>query len=182
VGLLRQFLPKKGLLLPRHQQRTLFNLASNHRHVTKRLTLLSPPQQTMDVIADVASYSEFLPFCTASDVLHPDPGNANKFQANLKFEWGTFKEVIRHQVTVNREGFPSSVVSVAEESRIAKSVRYTWHFEPTETNGTAVTVELGVEFNNIMHAAVFDLQIDQISNEMINCFKDRINTAHLLKK
>ena len=57
-----------------------------------------------------------------------------------------------------------------------------WHFEPTKTNGTDVTVELGVEFNNIMHAAMFDLQIDQISNEMINCFKDRINTAHLLKK
>lgn len=176
MGLLRQFLPNRWR---HHHQRTIFNLTSNHRQVTKKLTLLSPPQQTIDVIADVALYSEFLPFCTASDVLHPDPDNANKFQANLKFEWGTFKEVVRHDVTVNKDGFPSSVVSVAEESRIAKFVRYTWHFEPTKTNGTDVTVELELSFNNIMHAAMFDLQIDQISNEMINCFKDRINTAHL---
>ena len=141
VGLLCQFLPKPSSH-HQHHRRTLFNLASKHRQVTKRLTLLAPPQQTLSVIADVASYSEFLPFCTSSNILH-HKGNKNKFQADLTFEWGTFKEIIRHEVTVDKDGSPSSVVSVAEESRIAKFVNYTWQFQPTKTNGTDDEWRLG---------------------------------------
>ena len=76
----------------------------------------------------------------------------------------------------------TSVVSVAEASRIAKMVKYNWRFYPTTDNGTEVKVDLDVEFQNILHAAVFDLNVDQISTEMINRFRDRINTAHLLEK
>ena len=48
--------------------------------------------------------------------------------------------------------------------------------EPTETNGTKIDVSLTVEFNSILHAAVFDLQIEQVVRDVLSSFRDRINT------
>lgn len=169
--LIHRFLPN----LANPHCRNLFNLASTKRKVVKTIQLRTPLEQTVSVVADVANYSKFLPFCTTSVVA--GAGNPT-FSADLTFEWGSFKETIRHNVVVDA----TSVVSVAEASRIAKMVKYNWRFYPTTDNGTEVKVDLDVEFQNILHAAVFDLNVDQISTEMINRFRDRINTAHLLEK
>ena len=75
------------------------------------------------------------------------------------------------------EGPPTSMVtSIAESSRIANEVAYEWKFQPTETNGTKIDVSLTVEFNSILHAAVFDLQIEQVVRDVLSSFRDRINT------
>jgi ribosome-associated toxin RatA of RatAB toxin-antitoxin module len=160
-----------------HLRRTIFN-ATAKRRVTKTTRLLAPVDQVASVVADVSSYSEFLPFCTQSVVYVPTShleSPPTTFQADLTFEWGTFRENIRHLVEVN-EGPPYTVTSVAESSRIAKQVSYEWEFRPTESNGTEVGVSMTVEFNSILHAAVFDLQIEQVVQDVLSSFRDRINT------
>ena len=152
---------------PKHC-RTIFN-ASAKRRVVKQLTLRASPSQTLKVVSDVGKYAEFLPFCTSSTVDDMANGNgADTFAADLVFEWGSFKETIRHQVSVDTTSAPTSVISRAQSSRVAKSVIYAWNFTEIESNGgTKVDVELSVEFNSLVHAAIFDLQIEQMSSMMM---------------
>ena len=168
--MLRLFLPK---LLHCHS-RQIFSAASSSRSIVKQLIVRQDLSSTQKVIGDVASYKDFLPFCTKSKV---DGASDSFFYADLTFEWGSFQETIRHAVTIE-QGPPSKVISVAESSKVAKSVTYVW--ELTEIKkGTQIDLELSVEFNSIVHAAIFDLQIDSVSEMMIGKFRDRIATAHL---
>jgi len=152
---------------PKHC-RTIFN-ASAKRRVVKQLTLRASPSQTLKVVSDVGKYAEFLPFCTSSTVDDMANGHgADTFAADLVFEWGSFKETIRHQVSVDTTSAPTSVISRAQSSRVAKEVIYSWTFTEIESNGgTKVDVELSVEFNSLVHAAIFDLQIEQMSSMMM---------------
>ena len=92
-------------------RRTIFN-ATSKRRVKKSIVLRSSVDQVASVVADVGLYSEFLPFCTRSVVSAPVPSSSSTsssstppttcFHADLTFEWGTFRETIRHRVEVRK--------------------------------------------------------------------------------
>ena len=92
-------------------RRTIFN-ATSKRRVKKTIVLRSSVDQVASVVADVGLYSEFLPFCTRSVVSAPVSSSSSSsssstppttcFHADLTFEWGTFRETIRHRVEVRK--------------------------------------------------------------------------------
>ena len=90
--MLRLFLPK---LLHCHS-RQIFSAASSSRSIVKQLIVRQDLSSTQKVIGDVASYKDFLPFCTKSKI---DGASDTFFYADLTFEWGSFQETYQKKFT-----------------------------------------------------------------------------------
>lgn len=63
-------LTRRRLADPRPASRQFFGYATTRRHHALQSLLPCRPEHIFDVVADVDSYQEFLPFCTGSNVLH----------------------------------------------------------------------------------------------------------------
>ncbi|KAJ5095871.1 hypothetical protein NUU61_005227 [Penicillium alfredii] len=76
---------------------------SSHRVLTATRTLPYPPETLYKVISAVESYSQFLPFLTASTVTARDPVSGYPMQAFLTVGYGPLSETFTSRVDCDRE-------------------------------------------------------------------------------
>jgi len=162
------------------------NLSKNYR---EQRVLPYSAKDLYAVVADVASYPKFVPFCIASRI---DPSALARAMQR--------KTVVDAEMTVGfmgfRESYVSTVTCVPYESVQAsassstplfKNLSTTWKFQSTTSSPrstgnegledrpgpTLVSYDLSYEFANPLHAATSAAFFGQIANMMIKAFEDR---------
>ncbi|TFK43568.1 dehydrase and lipid transport-domain-containing protein [Crucibulum laeve] len=154
------------------------------------------PQELYDIVADVASYPRFVPFCTGSRVIKSTSQNAGHvgetvMDAELTVGFLAFKESYVSQVTCTP---CKSVQAVASSSTpLFKTLSTTWRFQSVSaqsshpsakllphvddqniTGGpTLVTLDLAYAFANPIHASVSSAFFGQVSKLMVQAFENR---------
>ncbi|KJA30041.1 hypothetical protein HYPSUDRAFT_125978 [Hypholoma sublateritium FD-334 SS-4] len=197
--------------IPRPLHRTLFslpNLPSIPNFLSQSQTFnekrLFPynAKELYAVVADVASYPQFIPFCTGSRI---DDGALKKamigktvVDAELTVGFMSFKE--SYVSTVTCVPFKSVQVCILHLSAVASSttplfnaLSTTWRFhsasppqpssEPTSEAAdlpgpTWVTFDLTYEFANPLHAGLSATFFGNVSGLMIQAFEDRCRTVY----
>lgn len=123
-------------------------------------------QQVYDLVNDVASYPQFLPWCASSEVLQ----QTNKeILASLEVQKGKFRQRF---TTRNELDVPASIIMQLVKGPFSK-LRGEWHFTGLNVNTCRVSFELDFAFNNQLVAMTLTPLFRHIANTMITAFAKR---------
>lgn len=133
------------------------------------------PQQMYDLVADVGSYPEFLPWTAAARIRSREGGPEGEVMlADLVISFKVF-----------RESFGSKVTLWPSEHRIEtsyldgpfKHMDSEWRFEPTE-QGCRVHFWVDFEFRNRLIGRVVGTVFDQAMHRIVAAFEKRARVLY----
>lgn len=165
---------------------------NNNRTLTATRTLPYAPQPLFTVIASVDSYSQFLPFLTASTVTARDPTTKYPTTAFLTIGYGPLSETFTSRVDCDPENLVVEARSGArfgvdkkggQDGRdfpgvsegIFEYLSTRWELVPLQNgNETRVQLKIEFEFRSQFHAAVMGAVEGQMAGVMIEAFEKRM--------
>ena len=127
-------------------------------------------QQMYDLVADVAHYPEFLPWCAAARIRRTYPaGDSKVMEADLVISFKVF-----------RERFGSRVTLFDAQRRIDteyldgpfKYMRSDWRFEDTDA-GCNVSFHVDFEFKNAVLQGIIGVVFNEAMHRIVRAFEQR---------
>ena len=128
-------------------------------------------QQMYDLVADVASYPEFLPWTAAARIKsRDDKGDHEVMDADLVISFKVF-----------RERFTSRVVLWPEPKKIDteyldgpfKHMKSNWHFEDAEEGRCKVHFFVDFEFRNMVLQKIIGVVFNEAMQRVVRAFEKR---------
>ncbi|MEO9778312.1 MAG: type II toxin-antitoxin system RatA family toxin [Sedimentitalea sp.] len=127
-------------------------------------------QQMYDLVADVASYPKFLPWCAAARVRSVTPqGEAEVMEADLVISFKVFRERFGSRVTLWPEQKKIDTEYIDGPFKFMKS---NWSFADTET-GCDVSFHVDFEFKNAILQKVIGLVFNEAMQRIVRAFETR---------
>lgn len=133
-------------------------------------------QQMYDLVADVASYPQFLPWCAAARIrsVTPQEDGSSVMAADLVISFKVF-----------RERFGSRVVLWPEAQRIEtqyldgpfRHMRSHWQFKDTE-GGCEVSFFVDFEFRNAVLQGIIGLVFNDAMQRIVRAFEARARVLY----
>lgn len=133
-------------------------------------------QQMYDLVADVASYPEFLPWCSAARIRSRKPlGAGEEMLADLVISFKVF-----------RERFGSRVVLFAEDKKIDteyldgpfKFMKSNWSFEDAPEGGCNVQFFVDFEFKNAILQGIIGVVFNEAMQRIVRAFEARAQALY----
>ncbi|WP_319547050.1 type II toxin-antitoxin system RatA family toxin [Ruegeria conchae] len=127
-------------------------------------------QQMYDLVADVAKYPEFLPWCAAARIRRTyTAGEGKVMEADLVISFKVF-----------RERFGSRVTLFDAHKRIDteyldgpfKYMRSDWEFEDTD-DGCNVSFQVDFEFKNAVLQGIIGVVFNEAMHRIVRAFEQR---------
>ncbi|SDI02530.1 type II toxin-antitoxin system RatA family toxin [Lutimaribacter saemankumensis] len=139
-------------------------------------TLPYTAQQMYDLVADVAAYPQFLPWCAAARVrsVTPRPDGSEVMEADLVISFKVF-----------RERFGSRVVLWPDQKKIDteyldgpfKYMKSNWEFKDVE-GGVDVSFFVDFEFRNKLLQGAASMFFYEAMQRIVRAFEARAQTLH----
>ena len=124
------------------------------------------PEQLFDLVADVASYDEFLPWVVAVRVRS---SSETETVADLVVGFNAFKERFTSKVKKQR---PTEICVDYIEGPL-KYLHNEWTFERTEDGGTKVGFSVDFAFKSRLFESLAGAMFDRALRRMISAFEQR---------
>ncbi|WP_068244034.1 type II toxin-antitoxin system RatA family toxin [Tritonibacter horizontis] len=133
-------------------------------------------QQMYDLVADVASYPKFLPWCTAARIRSRTPqGEAEVMEADLVISFKVF-----------RERFGSRVVLFAEHKKIDteyldgpfRYMKSNWAFEDRADGGCDASFFVDFEFKNAVLRGIIGVVFNEAMQRIVRAFERRASELY----
>jgi coenzyme Q-binding protein COQ10 len=131
----------------------------------ERQILPYQPEQLFDLVADVAKYPEFLPWCVAARIRSR---TESEIVADLTIGYGPFRESFTSRVMPSRPGR----IDVKYEKGPFKYLNNHWLFVP-DPGGTEVDFFVDFEFNSRILQAAIGLVFNEAVRRMVAAFHKR---------
>jgi coenzyme Q-binding protein COQ10 len=127
-------------------------------------------QQMYDLVADVASYPQFLPWCAAARIRSETPQDkAIMLLADLVISFKVFRERFGSRVTL----FPDTKkIDTEYLDGPFKYMKSNWAFEDT-ANGCNVIFFVDFEFKNAILQGIIGLVFNEAMQRVVRAFEDR---------
>lgn len=139
------------------------------RHSERRVVIY-PPRQLFALVADVARYPEFLPWCHAARIRRRE--SATVEIAELAIGFGPFHEkfVSRILLAPDNPGGPRiDTTGIEGPFRLLKS---RWIFQP-HAEGTLIDFELEFDFRSMLLQKTVQLLFGEAVRRMVSAFEAR---------
>ena len=131
-------------------------------------------QQMYDLVADVGSYPEFLPWCAAARIRsRTDKGDHEVMEADLVISFKVFRERFGSRVTLWPEEMRIDTEYLDGPFRYMKS---NWGFADVD-DGCEVSFFVDFEFKNIVLQRLIGVVFNEAMQRIVRAFEDR---AHAL--
>ncbi|XP_012262649.1 coenzyme Q-binding protein COQ10 homolog B, mitochondrial isoform X2 [Athalia rosae] len=124
-------------------------------------------EQMYDVVADVAKYKEFIPFCKKSDILTKRDGF---LKASLSIGFPPINESYTSNVTMIS---PRLVKAECVDGRLFNHLNTLWVFSPGLKNNAQtclIDFSLSFEFKSVIHSQLSNFFFNEIVRQMENAF------------
>jgi coenzyme Q-binding protein COQ10 len=128
------------------------------------------PEQLFDLVADVARYPEFLPWCVGARVLRQAE---TELVAELTIGFGPFRESFTSHVLLERPGR----VQVRYENGPFRYLRNQWSFTPHPT-GCQVNFFVDFEFRSRLLQSAIGLVFNEAVRRMVSAFLRRARVIY----
>lgn len=125
-----------------------------------------------DVVADVAQYHHFVPWCRRSDVLEE---HENVRITELEIGFPPLHESYQSRVILVR---PSVVHSVVIGDSIFNTLETTFRFAKDTDHSCVLHYDLVFEFKYSLHSQIAHLFFDKVVTTMVGAFLHRAETIH----
>ena len=138
--------------------------------MTKTGTDAYTAQQMYDLVADVGSYPEFLPWCAAARIRSTkEEGAATVMLADLVISFRVFRERFGSRVTLWPEDMKIDTEYLDGPFRYMKS---NWAFRDVE-GGCEVSFFVDFEFKNAMLQGIIGLVFNEAMQRIVRAFERR---------
>lgn len=148
-----------------HEIRGYFNTQAMPKHSEKRILPYSP-EQLFDLVADVARYPEFLPWCKAARILEQD---GTRMTADLIIGYKIFSEKFRSEVFLERP----RKIEVNYLSGPLSHLSNKWEFAPKGKANCEISFEVGFDFHSSLLGAAMEMFFDKALVKMVAAFESR---------
>lgn len=140
------------------------------RHTEKR-TLPYTPEQLFDLVADVKSYQEFLPWVAATRIRS---NSETDMVADLVVGFRSLKETFTSKVHKSR---PHEIEIDYVEGPL-KYLHNSWKFRPDGKGGTGIDFCVDFAFRNRIFEALAGQMFDRALRRMIGAFEARAHELY----
>lgn len=128
-------------------------------------------QQMYDLVADVASYPKFLPWCAAARIRSRVPdGAAEVMEADLVISFKVFRERFGSRVVLRADTHEIDTEYLDGPFRYMKS---TWAFKDREEGGCDVTFFVDFEFKNAVLQGIIGVVFNEAMQRIVRAFERR---------
>lgn len=161
---------------------------SSAQRVKEKVILPYTPKELYDIVSDVDSYHQFLPYCLGSRVIGPSDSSRAKenrqhassiVDAELTIGFSAFRESYVSEVSMRPNEW---VLAHAKPSPLFHELHTAWHFRPlpagTSISLTEVTFILSFAFSSPFYAAVAGQVFEKLSSSMIEAFRQRAQSVY----
>lgn len=141
---------------------------------TRRLPYTA--RQMYDLVADVASYPEFLPWCAAARIRRTTPqGDHVLMEADLVISFKVFRERFGSRVTLWPEALKIDTEYLDGPFRYLKS---NWGFRDLPEGGCEVSFFVDFEFRNAILRKVIGVVFNEAMQRIVRAFETRAQTLY----
>lgn len=131
------------------------------------------PEQLFGVVADVARYQEFVPWCLRSEVLWT---RGNVMEAELEIGFQLLKERYTSRVTTDK---PHTVVSTVGNSLLFDFLNCHWEFRPGPVPQSChLYFSVEFQFKSSLYRQVSDLFFNEVVCCLVASFEQRCAAIH----
>lgn len=134
-------------------------------HAEKRL-LPYRPDQLFDLVADIARYPEFLPWCRAARIRKRE---GNVIYADLVIGWRMIRERFTSRVTL---GAPNRIDVTYHEGPF-KYLNNHWTFELQPDGGCLIDFYVDFEFRSRVLQKLIGVLFNEAVRRMVHAFEER---------
>lgn len=142
---------------------------------TERRFLPYAPDKMYDLVADVESYPEFLPWCAAARIRDRfNSGPSEIMEADLVISFKVFRERFGSRVTLHPKDQRIDTEYIDGPFRY---LRNHWYFEPAE-GGCTVDFHVDFEFKSAMLQAVIGVVFNEAMQRIVRAFERRASQLY----
>jgi len=127
-------------------------------------------EQLFDLVADVAKYPQFLPWCVAARV---KTRTETEQVADLTIGFGPFRESFTSRVIMERPG----LIQVRYENGPFRYLNNSWKFAP-DPKGCRVNFFVDFEFRSRLLQAAIGVVFNEAVRRMVNAFLKRARDVY----
>jgi coenzyme Q-binding protein COQ10 len=143
------------------------------QHHEKRI-LPYAPTTLFDLVADVESYPEFLPWCVGTRI---NWRRGNQFNADVMIGYKAIRERFTSTVTLT----PHERVEVTYENGPFSHLQNSWRFRPITVGGALhceIEFFIEFEFQSKMLASLIEIFFTEAVRRMIDAFESHARTKN----
>ena len=142
---------------------------------TETRTLPYTAQQMYDLVADVGSYPEFLPWTAAARIRrNDDKGDHRVMEADLVISFKVFRERFTSRVVLGREARKIDTEYLDGPFKYMKS---NWAFEE-DGQGCKVHFHVDFEFKNAILQGIIGMVFNEAMQRVVRAFEERAKTLY----
>ncbi|MGZ8187500.1 MAG: type II toxin-antitoxin system RatA family toxin [Methylosarcina sp.] len=128
-------------------------------------------QQMFDLVNDIESYPEFLPWCSGSRIIKRED---DIVEAELIISKGGFNKTFSTRNTLVR----GSRITLSLLNGPFSSLEGTWDFIPLREDASKITLDLKFEMSGKLANLAFGTVFNQICNTMVASFTQRAKDVY----
>lgn len=136
----------------------------------ERRQLPYTPEQLFELVADVAKYPEFLPWCVATRIRRQDE---HEMIADMVIGFKMFRESFTSRVHLERPG----KIDVIYENGPFKHLENHWIFEPAP-DGCVIDFHVNFEFKSRLLEKAIGAVFQEAVHRMVGAFETRANALY----
>ena len=128
------------------------------------------PDKLFDLVADIESYAEFLPWCVGARILRRD---GNVVYADLIIGFKMIRETFTSKVTLNR----ADRIDVEYEKGPFKHLKNHWEFKP-HPDGCSIDFYIDFEFRSRILRKLIEPLFHEAVRRMVSAFEGRAKSIY----
>lgn len=140
-------------------------------HIQRSALLPYPAQALYDLVNDVASYPEFLPWCSASEVLESS-------EAQMRASLTVAKGGISQRFITRNQLVPGESIVMELEQGPFSQLHGIWHFKALTDKACKISLDLSFDYDGPLIKATLGPLFNQAANTMVDAFCQRAKQLH----
>lgn len=140
-------------------------------HIQRSALLPYPAQALYDLVNDVASYPEFLPWCSASEVLEES-------EAQIRASLTVAKGGISQRFITRNQLVPGESIVMELEQGPFRQLHGIWHFKALTDKACKISLDLSFDYDGPLIKATLGPLFNQAANTMVDAFCQRAKQLH----
>lgn len=152
-------------------QACLFNILVFMKKITRTALLPYSAQQVFDLVNDVASYPDFLPWCGGAEVL-----SSSSFEMNAKVTIA--KAGIKQTFETHNHLVPGQRIQMNLVDGPFKSLRGVWEFKALDVDACKILFDVEFEVSSGLLSVAIGPIFEQIANTLVDSFCERAKQVY----
>ena len=142
-------------------------------------TVSWPARQMFDLVADIESYPEFLPWCVGARIENRRPdGEREVLDSELVLSFKAFRESYRSRVILDPDNL---TIDVSNLEGFFRKLDSQWRFVP-DGDGCEVRFFIDFEFRSFLLRKTVGIAFNMAMQRVIHAFEERARSLHVQDK